>query len=645
MITKNRWLGWIIVALVVLMIIAGFLAWQSPALSRLPAKRPTSSPSTLPMVISSPPTDRPWPAGDWGALYLVHDWRLGPQNASDWRQSYPGWQMVGGWIEATWEAINPSEGKYDFSHLIQYVESSAGRPVAINILLHGEEEAVGKRFADWTPAWVYDEIAGRPVVDGRPVGYRLQPEGCDRPAALPMYDHPTWQHRVDELIAALAEQFDHPDRYPNLQAISIGWGFEGLDEPTHDVVCAYSTQLDPALQDAFEIWADHLLAELSARFHHRLVWMMTTPDNADERAKQLDGHAASNLGLMIVQPTSESSLPKTSVLRAYSMSLPIGWRLAEPNTLAQTYWGLLNAAAQGVDWVDIQWAHLLTAETIQRETSFDLLLFTRDYAGRHPRDAPGAWALFGLPATGVINEAPEEAVNACTSGLHPDIHQQNRLSSASDLTGTPARFGHLPLRMEAGWGTEESRGIDRIEFDLKAAWEQRLAVEDNQRPATLRIIYLDRGQDTFDIIYPVQGRQLARRRVIKANTGQWAQAQFPIMQPAWGSLSEPDLVIDSNGDGDELLHLVEIHQASPSDVPSAPAAGWELLDASEMRVSEDQSLATKGENDNQQLQTYTENATALMNRIFNIPLLIWLLAVAAIGLFILAVRLLTFNKS
>jgi len=647
LVTKNRWLWWLVMALIMLTLLAGLLARQGSALPRLLTKQPSASPPTSPMILTSPPLDQPWPAGEWGALYLVHDWRLGPQNVSDWRQSYPGWQMVGGWVEATWEEVNPSKGEYDFSRLIEYVEASANsaesRPVAIHIMLHGRDENEARRLADWTPAWVYDEIDSRPEVDGRPVGSLLQPEGCDRPAAMPAYDHPLWQLRVDDLVTALGNEFDPPDRYPNLRALSIGWGFEDLDQPTHDVVCAYSAQLDPAFLTTFEGWTDHFIKELSVRFQHRLVWVMTTPDNAARRAGQLDQHAAGNIGLMIVQPAPEAPLPETATLRSLSTSRPIGWRLAEPNALTQTYWGLLDATSQGVGWVDMQWAHLLTAQTIQRETGFDLLSFTRDYAGREPYDTPGAWTLFGSLSDETAGETLGRTANACASGLHPDISRQNRITFTSDDNGTSTRFGDLPLHIGSAWGTDESRGIEQVTFDLDTVREPHSTTQADQLPALLRIIYLDQGADTFDLIYPAGSGQLARRTINKSNTGQWALAEFPIIGPAWNSLDQHDLLIHSNGDGDELLHLVEIRLPAPSAHPgetTAQAAGWELLPVEQSAIG-DQHAAKAPETAEPQPHV----TSVVMMPVLHIPMLIWFLAAALIGLVILATRLLMFAES
>lgn len=632
---RNQRLWFALAILVILIAGAGLLIRSGGLRTRHMAGQLASARSTTPLILHTRAATEP-SIVDGSPFYLIHDWRLGSHDASDWRQSYPGWQMTGGWIEATWEEVNPAPGIYDFSRLIRYVESSVTpantRLTAISILLHGRDEGSAKRLADWTPAWVYESMPDRPVVEGRPVGYLLQPQGCDCPAALPLYDNETWQRHVDELLDALAQEFDHPDRYPNLRALSIGWGFEGLDLPTHDVVCEYSAQLSAELEAAYETWTEHLIARLAARFEHRLIWLMTTPAHAAPRAEQIMQHRRGNLGPMIVQEASEPPFLALPDLQGVAGDVPIGWRLAEPDSLAGTYWSMLGVAAGQPDWVDIQWAHLLTARTIEQASGLDLLAFA---GGQH--ETSSAWVLFGRPDGDPDVASP----NTMAVGLMPAVEIQDRLTaSASNDSNAATRFGSLPLGIGWGWGTRERDGVTRLALDLVRSWP-------SGAPATLRLIYLDEGKDTFDLSYRTVDGQSARRTVAKTGAGQWTLAEFAMIAPDWEASDSADLIVDSNGDGDEVLHFVELrlgNSVAEAENQNPAAAGWRLSPGTGQPVDSGARVpAGPTPRAYPDSTSYTDMPTGLVWPLLGVPLLIWLLAVAAVGITLLAARLTRFD--
>lgn len=610
-------------ALVSLCIIgAVFLGWQW----NRGALRGGRTEAAEPVRLGVPSTDMASPAGEGYGLYLLHDGQLGPPNATDWRQTYSGWQEVGGWMDVTWEEINPSEGVYDFSKLTAYIDAARerNRPVAFSVQVHGEEESLSKRLADWTPAWVYQSIPGRPHLDGRPVGYQLQPGGCDRPAAVPLYDHPEWQKRFDELLIALADEFGDAQRYPNLKGVLIGGGFAGVDEPTQNLVCAYSAELDPALAASFDAWMAHLITKGSTQFTHPLFWVLTTPANARHRAEQIDAHAVSPIGLLIAQPRAGTPLPSPAALTPRRATIPIGWRLAEPTALAQPYWDILRAAGQGIDWLDLQWAHIMTAGTIREETGLDLLALGRTYVGVSVEDSPGVWLVAGLPEGLEEKEGADVAPNTWAFGLYPPIES----ASLVQMEGQSPRFGGLLLGIGAGLGTAERRDIPYLDFQVDEKWGALEEIEAGRLRAVLRVLYLDRGNDGFTLWYPAQDNLLAYQRMRKENSGQWKLAEFPLVKPAWSGESPFDLRMDSGGDGDEVVHLVEIRVLLPEEAGAAtPAVGWSF---------------TRTPGGEAQVETERVPTAAPVAEVLPAPFppLLWLLIGLAIGILFLAARLL-----
>ncbi len=601
--------------------VIGAWEWQS---GRFPWRVPSPGEK---LILASPAPAHLTPASFPSGLFLLHDSAFGPPNAADWRRSYAGWETLGGWVEVTWEEINPTEGQYDFSRIVEYLNAAgqSGRPAAVSVLFHGESPSPSKRLADWTPAWVYQDIPGRPVLDGRPVGRVLLPEGCDRPAALPLYEDPRWQAHADALLEALAREFDAPDRYPALLAISIGEGFAGLDQPTQDLVCAYSAQLEPAAQEGFERWMLHWMTQWAEHFPHRLAWLVTTPARAAQRAEQIDAHVAGRIGLLVEQPAAQAELPAPSALTPRRSTIPIGWRLAEPDSLSQTYWGILDAIGAGIDWLDLPWAHITTAQTIRQETGLDLLKMAGAYVGHRVADAPGVWVLFGLPAG-----SDEKGENARAFGLVPHDVDVWR------VVYQPAapRFGGLLLSMPAGLYLAPRGASSALDLEISDPWQGRESVKTGGRLAILRLVYLDRGTDAFQLTYPAQDGVLASRRVQKTNTGEWRLAEFPLVKPDWDAPTSFDLRLDSGQDGEEVIHWVEIRAVPPAELGPVQMAqaGWSFTRA-ESAPAQTASAPAVAE---------TRPSVALPTPF--IPPLVWVLAGLALGIIILAVRLLVIQE-
>lgn len=618
MIPARRRIAGAIFALLIICIVLAVWEWRS---GRFPWRTPVVGEK---LTLSSPASARPAAPGAPHGLFLLHDSAFGPPNVADWRRSYAGWETMGGWIEVTWEEINPAEGKYDFSRIIEYLRAAqqSGRPAAVSVLFHGESTSPSKRLADWTPAWVYQDIPGRRVLDDRPVGRVLLPEGCDRPAALPLYEDPRWQAHADALLEALAQEFDAPDRYPNLLAISVGEGFAGLDQPTQDLVCAYTSQLPPTAQEGFETWIRHWMAQLARHFPHRLAWLVTTPARAPQRAEQIDAHVAGRIGLLVEQPAAPAELPMPAELTPRRSAIPIGWRLAEPDSLSQTYWGFLYAFGAGIDWLDLPWAHITIAQTIRQEAGLDLLKMARGYVGHSVADASGVWVLFGLP-----HVSDQEGENARAFGLTPRAGIDWRVI----YQPAPPRFGGLLLSMPAGLYLA-SRGVQStLDLEISDQWQERQNIQAGGRLALLQMVYLDRGNDTLVLTYPAQDGLLASRRIQKGNSGQWRLVEFPLVKPDWDAPTPFDLRIESGQDGEEIIHWVEIRAVPPAELGPVQLAqaGWSFTRPEGTPVQTAPAAA----------ETRPTPASATF-----IPPLVWLLAGLAIGIVILAVRLLIIQE-
>ncbi|MGQ9666961.1 MAG: hypothetical protein ACUVWB_06555, partial [Anaerolineae bacterium] len=136
---------------------------------------------------------------------------------------------------------------------------------------------------------------------------------------------------------------------------------------------------------------------------------------------------------------------------------------------------------------------------------------------------------------------------------------------------------------------------------------------------------------TFVLTYPAQDGLVASRRIQKGNSDQWRLAEFPLVKPDWDAPTPFDLRIESGQDGEETIHWVEIRAVSPAELGPVQLAqaGWSFT----------RPEGTPAQTTPAPAAAETRPAPPAL-----VPPLVWLLAGLAVGIVILAVRLLIIQE-
>ena len=120
--------------------------------------------------------------------------------------------------------------------------------------------------------------------------------------------------------------------------------------------------------------------------------------------------------------------------------------------------------------------------------------------------------------------------------------------------------------------TDGANGHSAMRFDLDDRYARSL---DNR--ATVRVVYLDRGNDTWALQYDSQGARNKQARVVqKTNSNLWKEIIIQLDDVRFENRQQgdTDLALDSLGDGDDIFHLIEvIREGVPQAEQGDPTGG------------------------------------------------------------------------
>ncbi len=159
--------------------------------------------------------------------------------------------------------------------------------------------------------------------------------------------------------------------------------------------------------------------------------------------------------------------------------------------------------------------------------------------------------------------------------------------------GTLARSGIETLQplvdgSREGWICRRNQGTGNPLMALKI--DDRYAYE-GPATVTVTVTYLDRGSDSWRLTYDVAGdANKVAGTIFKGDSGAWLVATFNL-DDAWLANRQSggaDLTIDSMGDGDEYIHLVDVSRfgrfAAAPGMAHGVAAGPTPIDGHHRRT-------------------------------------------------------------
>ncbi len=541
--------------------------------------------------------------------YVMYDWRN-----RNWQAELPQRGPVGSHIEFTWEEVNPARGRFDWSRYDNYLRTArtqwvtladgslAPKPVMFTLMLAGSGEA--GRFKDFTPAWVYNEMGDRPLLDGRPVGYVVQPEKC-HPAAVPLYGDPTWQAALAATIAAFGARYDGD---PQVAGIWIGAGLDDETQPAKIVgSCDYPARLEQLMGcDAYMKFLERLMGWYAAAFPHKPLWIQAAPAACAERSgawsrrRIMSQAAALGIGYKAnallpdladaVGYLESAGWQKMDTADRYAGQLPIAFEPAfsepvgENDPVEYAYWMVHNALAHHASFIDLQPEWLDDLDKVPEVWSA-----VQDSLGRTAASAPAVWV--------VLRDAECELVMWPNSGSGCEPGDWDfYLRRPENLPGNgtvhlresdlPAAAAMQPYGRHAR-RTDEASGNMFMSFDVDNRWQfagQLPAAAGGRARYEVSVCYLDEGMDTWRLEYRDSQGVLRQATVNKGDSHRWRQVTWTLddLSLTDAMPGRTDFRLNSAGDGDDVFHKVTVRGvwvAVATPTPSSASTPTPTFDA------------------------------------------------------------------
>ncbi len=495
----------VVLALAVQMAFATPIPWRAPKRARIPnAPRPGiyqfqdiyyTDPSRYPIV----GTHRAW------------RWHIVEPRENDYR-----WDIVEHWL-----SLVAAQGKI------------AGLGVnSYNGILSGGDE---------TPRWVYHKHPAAEIV-------------CPGDWRIPKFWDPAYQAEFEKMVTAFADRYDGD---PRLAWVEISVGVYGETQPAKPTFydCLEANGLTPSLWvETVDRYTDIYLRH----FHRTQLFLQMAPafrywwerrEFSDYAAQR--GVGLKHNGLTFDQGTGVFDDPHnsnygagyTQIMRKWGDRVPIAWEGQDYQLPYRTglMWGIFNGLDKHPDYI-------LFGEKISKDESrADLVRFAQQYTGRTLADTPSVWV--ALRET----EYPPEK--------HPQrgnfsfwLYQKDDVPGGRSVplwnVGTEPE-GRFTRR------TDQATGNNVMYFDVDDGY----IAAGNALAARVEITYLDQGHDQWALYYDsrAEANKLAGM-VQKTNSNRWRSAVFDLPDAYFGNreAGHTDFHIDCLGDGDEVIHFVNV---------------------------------------------------------------------------------------
>jgi hypothetical protein len=498
---------------------------------------------------------------------------------------------MGSMVCMRWDEVNPAAGVYDWAPLeaalavarATTVTLTSGavisQPLVVQLLphLHSLPGWEGAFFYDATPTWVYDQIdalhpdAPRPLVNGRKVGYRI--EGCASQAVLPMYDDVTWQACYLNCVRALGARYDGE---PLITAVTVKTGLDGETQFIKDFGCQWNTLADQALGLAMRYlsFPQYVLDTMDvyrAAFPHKALFLDAAPGGSSLRQMSAEHAAALSppIGLKNSAMWVDNEVHQGygtyygiwDMVALYSTTLPIWVESAYGfGDAALDYWSLLAGLHYHPDLMDLHpeyWAALPP----------EMLGWTNAHLGRTLANTPSVWTAFrdaefprrdqqpGGDASGKVGDWAFWLYRVPGPG-----GDTVRLLEA-DLP--EAARGALYSRQARR--TDQVNGQPYIYLDIDDGYPYVAGPPPPGGSVTweVRVILLNQGSDTLALQYRCSPTETCAQIVPKGAAlgapDEWVTVTFSLDDATLhNNLEGADLRLSCEGDGDEIVHRVEI---------------------------------------------------------------------------------------
>lgn len=492
-----------------------------------------------------------WPSP---GIYVFFDWtNMDPA-------VYPF--ITGGHEVATWSGVEGrAKGQYDWSWLDGWITANAasGKPVGLGFNTY-DGQCCSPPHGHWLPEW---------FIASYPDGYVT----CQDGAILPKYWSNTYLTHFGNWIRAAASRYDND---PRVAWVEISSGIYGETTPVEN-------QYDACLVGAgltSELWVETVNAitdlYLSA-WRNKPLLIQYAPYFLDRRERRefsdyagVRGVGMKHNKLLVDHNDQIIDDPDYAFYRAgqydplftFAGQAPSAWEAYRLyfSTPSDTLWGFLNGMNKHPTYVLVTRSLLVTNDPLELK----VLDFVNRYAGRTLQDTPGVWV--------ALRETREtwypQRGNFDFWLYQNDDAPGGRTIPLWDVGVQPE--GRYTRR------TDQANDNPYMAFDIDNGYLHRPS-----SPVSITITYLDQGFDAWVLQYDAYGsNEQVAGRVQKTNTGTWRTVTFVLTDaeladgmPGGGRFPGSDFRIWSAGDGDEIVHFVEVRKqavhGSPTPTPYA----------------------------------------------------------------------------
>ncbi|MGQ9518262.1 MAG: hypothetical protein ACUVT1_13425, partial [Anaerolineae bacterium] len=509
-------------------------------------------------VITPPPITNP------GIYVFLDSAHLRPSD-------YPG-VIVGGHYAFQWRRIETSYGYYDWSRVDTWIEQEAalGKPVGLAINTY-EGVSGGNVSPSWIPTIVCTDYYGNPH-------------------AIPNYWSSEYQTNFRNLIMAFGARYNND---PRVAWVEVSTGAYGENQPAPDYFDACLIAAGYGDQGAWEQVVKNIISWYRQAFPNKPLMTQHYPRfRSDSERVHIADHAAplyvgfKGDGLIPDRdkasrrddpshPQYRSFLDDPAI--SYSDTVPIGfetYRFYLPDD-TMLYWAILNALDKHADYLTMD-------ENVLKDISggtstWPILRFANAHLGKGVHDTPDVWVALResgytyYPQWGNYrffleqdNDAPGGRTVPLTwrpAGTGPYQIQNPNVEAGQTFLGT-TKEGWICRR------TDQASGNPFMYFDVDDGY-----LFGGSNVVSLTVTYFDRGTDTWTLEYDsADAITKSAGTVTKTNTNTWKTQTFTL-EDAHFANRQPggnDFRINSNGDGDEIVHFVILKRLTePTPTPTA----------------------------------------------------------------------------
>ena len=490
---------------------------------------------------------------------------------------YPG-VVTGDHYAFQWWRIEPSFGFYDWSRIDNWIEQEAALGKPVGLAINSYEGVSG---GNASPSWV-------PVIPC--VDYYSNPH------PIPNYWSTEYKIYFHNLILAFGARYNSD---PRVEWIEVSTGAYGENQPAPDYFDACLISAGYGDQGAWEQVVKDTVSWYREAFPDKPIMTQHYPRyrSDSERGRVAEHIAGLGVGFkgdgLIPDrdkasrrddpghPQYRSFLDDPAI--TYSNTVPIGFEsyqfyLSDDTML---YWAILNALDKQADYLTFDTNLLAGSEG----ANWAMMRFANQHLGKEVHDTPDVWV--ALRESG-YTYYPQW-------GNYRFFMQQDDSAPGGNtvpLTWRPAGSGPYEIQNPAvetsqsflgttmeGWicrRTDQGTGNPHMYFDVDNAY-----LFGGSNPISMTVTYFDRGVDTWTLEYDsADGITKSAGTITKTDSNTWKKQTFSIGDARFEGRQSGgnDFRINSNGDGDEIIHFVILKRlteptATPTATPSNTPTG------------------------------------------------------------------------